>query len=131
MSSSSSIAQETGSGTIRRGFPNRSVRDPAVRAGQVVAVPGTAAIRLPQQHRYACVHAPAEVYADLPASLRWGDFDVVRMNSLEAVREAFAQASGQPIALAQAAPAAASVARPRQALPSRLAAADHGTPSAR
>lgn len=124
-------AQESGSGTIRRVFPNRSARDPAVRAGQVVAVPGTAAIQLPQQHCYACVHAPTEVYADLPASLRWGDFDVVRMNSLEAVREAFAQASGQPIALAQAAPAAAAVARPRQALPSRLAAADHGTPSAR
>jgi hypothetical protein len=124
-------AQENGSGTIRRVFPNRSARDPAVRAGQVVEVPGTAAIRLPQQHRYACVHAPTEVYADLPPSLRWGDFEVVRMNSLEAVREAFAQSSGQPIALVEAAPAAEPVARPRPTQPSRLPAADHGTRPAR
>lgn len=125
------FAEETGSGTIRRVFPNRSARDPAVRAGQVVAVPGTAAIRLPQQHRYACVHVATEVYADLPASLRWGDFDVVRMNSLEAVREAFAQASGQPTVLAEAAPVAESAAPARRTLLSRLSSADHGTPTAR
>jgi len=120
-------AVEKSSGNIRRVFPNRSVRDPAVRAGQALRVPGTDTIRLPSQHRYACVHAPTEVYADLPPSLRWGDFDVVRLSTLQAVREAFAQASGQPVALVEAAaqPAAESgVAKPsRRARTDRAGAA--------
>jgi len=47
---------------------------------------------------------PTEVYNDLPASLRWGDFDNVRLEGFEQIRQAFSQSSGQPIALALAQP---------------------------
>jgi len=100
-------AVETASGKIRRIFPNRFARDPAVAAGQALNLPGTTAFRLPRQHDYACVHAPREVYADLPAPLRWGDFEVIRLSDLDAVREAFATAAGQPVALVHAATAVA------------------------
>lgn len=100
-------AVETASGKIRRIFPNRYARDPAISAGQALNLPGTTAFRLPRQHDYACVHAPREVYAELPAPLRWGDFEVIRLSDLESVREAFATAAGQPVALIRAATAVA------------------------
>lgn len=114
-------AVEVASGKIQRMFPNRFARDPAIAPGETVHLPGKGAFRLPQGHEFACVHAPREVYAELPAPLRWGDFEVVRLSDLQAVREAFATAAGQPVTLvgairgepaASPPPAAASPSRP-------------------
>jgi hypothetical protein len=92
-------AVEVASGKIQRMFPNRFARDPAIAPGETVHLPGKGAFRLPRGHEFACVHAPREVYAELPAPLRWGDFEVVRLSDLQAVREAFATAAGQPVTL--------------------------------
>jgi hypothetical protein len=94
-------AIEEASGNIRRIFPNRFARDPAIQAGRVLQVPGTSSVQLTAQNAHACVHSPTEVYADLPSSLRWGDFETVRLNDMQAIVEAFAQSSGQPVAMAE------------------------------
>ncbi len=99
-------AQEGTAGSVRRIFPNRFARDPRIEAGQVLSVPGKARFRLDARQRFACVQAPREIYNDLPSTLRWGDFDEVRLGGFEQIRQAFAQASGQPVALAAARTAA-------------------------
>jgi len=113
-------AVEPASGSIRRVFPNRLAADPALLPGQTLHLPGATGIRLPDAHDFACVHAPTEIYAALPPSLRWGDFEAVRMTDLPAVRDAFAQVAGPAVVLARAAPppmvaAPAPRARPRPA----------------
>jgi hypothetical protein len=95
-------AQDTASGSIRRIFPNRFVKDPRIEAGQTVSVPGKARFRLDGRQRFACLQAPREVYNDLPSTLRWGDFDEVRLAGFEQIRQAFQSSSGQPIALSLA-----------------------------
>ena len=95
-------AQDPSTQAIRRVFPNRFARDPRIEAGATLSVPGAGRFKLDARQTYACLHAPREVYADLPAALRWGDFDAVRLDGFEQVRQAFAQSSGQPVALALA-----------------------------
>jgi hypothetical protein len=95
-------AIDEASGSIRRVFPNRFARDPAIQAGRVLQVPGTSSVQLTASNTHACLHTPTEVYSDLPLSLRWGDFEPVRLNDMRAIAEAFAQSSGQPVGLAQA-----------------------------
>ncbi|MEY4417329.1 MAG: hypothetical protein RIQ53_4622 [Pseudomonadota bacterium] len=95
-------AQDPATREVRRIFPNRFVRDPRISAGRRLSVPGKGRFRLPAQQALACLHAPTEVYGDLPAALRWGDFDTVRLNSFEQIQQAFAQASGQNVAIALA-----------------------------
>ncbi|KNZ32597.1 MAG: hypothetical protein AD742_10960 [Methylibium sp. NZG] len=99
-------AQDPASQAIRRIFPNRFVRDPRVEAGRTVSLPGAGRFRLHPGHRYACVHAPREVYNDLPPPLRWGDFDDIRLPSFDAIQAQFAAASGLSIALVRPTPAA-------------------------
>lgn len=95
-------AQDPASQAIRRIFPNRFERDPRVEAGRAVSLPGSGRFKLDPAHRYACLHAPREVYNELPPPLRWGDFDEVRLASFGAIRQQFAAASGQNVALVQA-----------------------------
>ena len=95
-------AQDPATQAVRRIFPNRFAKDPHVDAGATVALPGSGNFQLDATHRFACLHAPREVYGDLPAALRWGDFDDVKMAGFEPIRQAFAQASGKPVALAMA-----------------------------
>jgi hypothetical protein len=98
-------AQDPAGGQIRRVFPNRFVRDPRVEAGAAVALPGGPRFRLDGTHVYACVHAPREVYRDLPPPLRWGDFEDVRLPGFDEIAQAFSKASGLPVALVRAEPA--------------------------
>lgn len=93
-------AQDAASGAIRRIFPNRFVRDPRVEPGQAISLPGASRFSLTAAHQFACIHAPSEVYGDLPPPLRWGDFEDVRLKGFDEIRAAFAKASGQTIALA-------------------------------
>jgi len=42
---------------------------------------------------------PLEVYGDLPAPLRWGDFEEIRLKSFDEIRDHFNQISGASITL--------------------------------
>ena len=86
---------------VRRIFPNRFTRDPRIERGATLALPGRGAFVLAENMDYACLHAKREVYGDLPGVLRWGDFDDVKLQSFEAIRERFAESSGAAIALAR------------------------------
>lgn len=97
-------SQDKASGRMQRIFPNRIQTDPFVAPGQRIALPGRDRFKLSKSARYACVHAPQEVYADLPAPLRWGDFEDIRLNSFEEIQQQFSKASGLPVALVQAHP---------------------------
>jgi hypothetical protein len=94
-------ARDPVAGTIRRIFPNRFVRDPRVEPAAPLRVPGKGKFVLPPRQEYACIHAPREVYGDLPPPLRWGDFEEIRLQSFEEIRERFAEVSALPIALAR------------------------------
>jgi curli biogenesis system outer membrane secretion channel CsgG len=95
-------AQDPSTQAIQRIFPNRFVRDPRVEAGALLALPGQAAFKIDPRQRIACIHAPREVYNDLPPPLRWGDFEDVRLTGFEQIRQAFAQTSSLPVALVAA-----------------------------
>lgn len=87
-------AQDPATQVLRRIFPNRLQRDPRIEAGRAISV-GSARLVLPSAQRYACLHAPQEVYADLPAALRWGDLEPLKLPSFDAIRQVFAQVVGQ------------------------------------
>lgn len=95
-------AQDPSTQVIRRIFPNRAQRDPRIEAGQALGL-GSARMVLPATQRYACLQASREVYAELPAALRWGDFEPLRLATFEAVQQQFVQAVGQNVALVRAA----------------------------
>lgn len=95
-------AQNPSTQAIQRIFPNRFARDPRLAAGQAITLPGASRFKLPADAQYACLHAPREVYGDLPPPLRWGDFEDVRLPSFDAIREQFSRASGSPVLLARA-----------------------------
>jgi hypothetical protein len=80
------------------------VRDSHVAAGAQLSVPGQARFTLDGRQQFACLHTNTDIYNELPAALRWGDFDEVRLKSFEEIRQAFSQAAGQPVALLQAQP---------------------------
>lgn len=99
-------AQDPQSRSIRRIFPNRFQRDPRLDAGGTLRLPGTAGFSIGAQQAVACIHAPREVYADLPPPLRWGDFEPVKLARFEDIRLQFAEASGQNVSLVLANPPA-------------------------
>jgi hypothetical protein len=91
--------QNPQTGRIQRIFPNRFQHDPRVSPGQVLHLPGRDRFLLSKTAQYACIHAPQEVYADLPAQLRWGDFEDIRLNTFDEIQQQFAQASGLQVQL--------------------------------
>lgn len=93
------FAQDPVTQALRRIFPNRFVRDSRVEPGMQVALPGPGRFTIDARQRVACVHAPTDLYNDLPPPLRWGDFDEVRVQSFEQVAQAFSQVAGQPVPL--------------------------------
>lgn len=92
-------SQDLVSQKIVRIFPNRFVRDPRIEAGTPIRVPDGQRFVLNPAAQYACLHAPREVYGDLPAPLRWGDFEEIRLKSFDEIRGHFSQASGASIEL--------------------------------
>ena len=65
-------------GKLQRIFPNRFVSDPRVQPNLPVILPGSQGFKLiPGESGtipVACFAAPREIYNNLPAALRWGDF---------------------------------------------------------
>lgn len=94
-------AQDPATQAIRRVFPNRFQRDPRVEPGRTVVLPGRAGFVLSPTHRHACVFAEREVYGDLPAVLRWGDFQDVKAGSFAEIRERFQESTGAEVALVE------------------------------
>lgn len=94
-------AQDPATQAIRRVFPNRFQRDPRVEPGKVLALPGAAGFTLSPGHRHACVFAAREVYGDLPAVLRWGDFQDVKAASFEEIRARFEESTSSEVALVE------------------------------
>lgn len=84
---------------IQRIFPNRFGKDPRVEPGRPVQLPGQGRFVLNPAAEFACLHAPREVYGDLPPPLRWGDFEDIRASRFEEIRDMFSQASGFAVQL--------------------------------
>ncbi len=80
-------------GTIRRIFPNRFTRDPRVIANRALTLPGSAQLELRAagagNEAVGCFTTPNEIYSALPAALRWGDFDPLRLQSFDEVAAVF------------------------------------------
>jgi hypothetical protein len=89
------------SGTFQRVFPNRFAPDPRVEPAQPLTLPGQQGWRLEAGVSVACLAAPRDVYQDVPAALRWGDFQALNavhgVDDLQRIFEAVAKA---PIAVA-------------------------------
>ena len=84
---------------IQRIFPNRFGKDPRVEVGRPVQLPGPGRFVLNPAAEIACLHAPREIYGDLPPPLRWGDFEDIRASRFEEIRDMFSQASGFTVQL--------------------------------
>ncbi|MDZ7653867.1 MAG: DUF4384 domain-containing protein [Burkholderiaceae bacterium] len=80
-------------GTIRRIFPNRFTRDPRIKADQPLTLPGRVPLELRasagSNERIGCFNTPNEIYNSVPAALRWGDFDPLRLKSFDEVAAIF------------------------------------------
>jgi len=66
-----------GAGKLQRIFPNRFAADPRVDPALPLTLPGNQGFRLDAGTEVACLAAPREVYIDVPAALRWGDFQAL------------------------------------------------------
>ena len=98
--------QEAG-GTLQRIFPNRFVSDPMVEPATPLLLPGKQGFKLlPGQSGsvpVACFAAPREIYQDIPAALRWGDFqDLKAMKSFDDIHKLLETVAKGPVATAKA-----------------------------
>jgi Domain of unknown function (DUF4384) len=97
--------QSLSNGKIQRIFPNRFVRDPRIEAGAPLVLPGAQEFKVlagsedARQQVVGCLATAREVYNDLPPQLRWGDFEDIRLGTLEEIRDAFAGVNKGPVAL--------------------------------
>jgi curli biogenesis system outer membrane secretion channel CsgG len=97
--------QSPSTGKIQRIFPNRFMRDPHVDANQPLVLPGAQGFKLAagtggvKQQAVGCLATEREIYNDLPPTLRWGEFEDVRLGTFEEIRGAFATVAKGPVAL--------------------------------
>lgn len=100
------FVQSPATGKIQRIFPNRFVRDPHLQANTPLVLPGTQGFKAlaggdgVTQQGVGCFATEREVYKELPPSLRWGDFEDIRLGTFDEIRNAFAQVAQAPVALA-------------------------------
>lgn len=92
-------AQDPVSQKIVRIFPNRFNKDPRIDAGRPIRLPGGQRFVLNPAAQYACLHAPTEVYGDLPPPLRWGDFEEIRLGSFEEIQTHFSTVAQTGVAM--------------------------------
>ncbi|HTT11524.1 MAG TPA: DUF4384 domain-containing protein [Burkholderiaceae bacterium] len=80
-------------GVLRRIFPNRFTRDPRVTANRPLTLPGLVPLELQARagapEAVGCFTTPNEIYGSLPAALRWGDFDPLKLRSFDEVAAIF------------------------------------------
>jgi hypothetical protein len=97
--------QSPATGKIQRIFPNRFVRDPRVPANTPLELPGAQGFKFfaggegATTQAVGCLATEREVYNELPPTLRWGDFEDIRLGTFEEIRDAFAQVAKTPVAM--------------------------------
>jgi hypothetical protein len=97
--------QSPDTGKIQRIFPNRFTRDPHVSANTPLALPGAQGFKFSaggegaKVQAVGCLATEREIYNELPPTLRWGDFEDVRLGTFEEIRGAFAQVAKEPVAM--------------------------------
>jgi curli biogenesis system outer membrane secretion channel CsgG len=100
------FVQSPSNGKIQRIFPNRFVRDPHLEANTPLVLPGTQGFKAlaggdgATQQGVGCLATDREVYNELPPTLRWGDFEDIRLGTFDEIRNAFVQVAKTPVALA-------------------------------
>lgn len=93
-------------GEIQRIFPNRFLRDPRVMPGTVLVLPGDQGFRIAVDGAgsvtVACMAAPREIYNDVPAALRWGDFQTLnKVKGFEDIKSLLEAIAKEPVEVAQ------------------------------
>jgi curli biogenesis system outer membrane secretion channel CsgG len=97
--------QSPTTGKIQRIFPNRFMRDPRVEANTPLLLPGAQGFKMlaggedVRQQVVGCLATEREVYNQLPPTLRWGDFEDIRLGTFDDIREAFALVAKGPVSL--------------------------------
>ena len=84
---------------IVRIFPNRFSTDPRIDGGKPIQLPGRARFVMNPASQMACLHAPTEVYGDLPPPLRWGDFEEIRLGSFEEIQAHFSRVAQAEVSM--------------------------------
>lgn len=92
-------------GKLQRIFPNRFVNDPRIEPNKPVLLPGDQGFKLiPGESGtvpVACFAAPREIYNDVPAALRWGDFqDLNKIQQFNEVHSMLESVAHEPVAVA-------------------------------
>ena len=97
--------QSPTTGKIQRIFPNRFMRDPRLEANTPLQLPGAQGFKMlaggedVKQQVVGCLATEREVYNDLPPTLRWGDFEDIRLGTFDDIRDAFALVAKGPVSL--------------------------------
>jgi Domain of unknown function (DUF4384) len=99
------FVQSPSNGKIQRIFPNRFMRDPRVEANVPLVLPGTQGFTVAagaegvKRQAVGCFATEREIYNELPPTLRWGDFEDVRLGTFDEIRAAFAQVAKGPVSI--------------------------------
>jgi hypothetical protein len=98
---------QTAGGKLQRIFPNRFVDDPMVEPATPLLLPGKQGFKLlPGESGsvpVACFAAPREIYKDIPAALRWGDFqDLKAVEGFGDIQKLLETVAKEPVASAKA-----------------------------
>ena len=99
------FVQSPTTGKIQRIFPNRFMRDPHLEANTPLPLPGAQGFKMlaggedVKQQVVGCLATEREVYNDLPPSLRWGDFEDIRLGTFDDIRDAFGLVAKGPVSL--------------------------------
>ena len=95
--------QSPSNGKIQRVFPNRFQRDPRIEANQPMSLPGASGFKIAagseggERQILGCFATEREIYNDLPSSLRWGDFEDIRLGSFAEIQAAFSKIAGTEV----------------------------------
>jgi hypothetical protein len=92
-----------GAAPIQRIFPNRWVQDPRVDASKPFVLPGNQpfVLKASPTLSIACLSAPREVYQEVPAALRWGDFQALQaVRGFDEVQRILEAVAKEPVGLA-------------------------------
>lgn len=99
------FVQSPSNGKIQRIFPNRFVRDPRIEANVPLVLPGAQGFKVSAgaeavaRQAVGCFATGREIYNELPPTLRWGDFEDIRLGTFDEIRTAFTQVNKGPVSL--------------------------------
>ena len=96
---------QTAEGKLQRIFPNRFIPDPRVEPSTPLLLPGNQGFKLLLGKRssipVSCFAAPREIYKDIPAALRWGDFqNLNKISNFGEVQRLLEDVAREPVGVA-------------------------------